>query len=82
MLRYPLLLSALLFLPTLPAQIITATLLGTAGPSLSTVQAEPGLLVQAGSETLLFDCGHLFVPSLYRQTTIIARNSTALPRMT
>ena len=33
------------------------TLLGTAGPSMSTDRAESGTLVQAGSETLLFDCG-------------------------
>jgi ribonuclease Z len=32
-------------------------LLGTAGPSLSPGQAEAGLLVVAGSELLLFDCG-------------------------
>ena len=32
-------------------------LLGTAGPSLSSAQAEAGLLVVAGSELLLFDCG-------------------------
>lgn len=32
-------------------------LLGTAGPSLNLGQAEAGLLVVAGSELLLFDCG-------------------------
>jgi hypothetical protein len=35
MVRYTVLLSALLSLPTLPAQVITATLLGTAGPSIA-----------------------------------------------
>lgn len=69
MLRYRVLLSALLLLPALPAQVITATLLGTAGPSLSTVQAEAGLLIQAGPETLLFDCGHL-VPERLAQLGI------------
>jgi ribonuclease Z len=69
MVRSTVLLSALLFLPTLPAQVITATLLGTGGPSLSTVQAEAGLLIQAGPETLLFDCGHL-VPERLAQLGI------------
>ena len=69
MVRSTVLLSALLFLPTLPAQVFTATLLGTAGPSLSTVQAEAGLLIQAGPETLLFDCGHL-VPERLAQLGI------------
>jgi len=32
-------------------------LLGTAGPSLTPYQAEAGLLVVAGTELLLFDCG-------------------------
>ena len=59
MLRYAILLSSLLSIGTASGQAITATLLGTAGPSLSTTQAEAGLLIQAGSETLLFDCGHL-----------------------
>jgi ribonuclease Z len=40
------------------AQSIYVRLLGTAGPSLSPNQAEAGLLVVAGSEVLLFDCGH------------------------
>jgi predicted MPP superfamily phosphohydrolase len=35
MVRYTVLLSALLSLPTLPAQVITATLFGTAGPSIA-----------------------------------------------
>jgi ribonuclease Z len=69
MVRSTVFLSALLFLPALPAQVITATLLGTAGPSLSTVQAEAGLLIQAGPETLLFDCGHL-VPERLAQLGI------------
>lgn len=59
MLRYAILLSPLLFVFTSSGQVIRATLLGTAGPSLSTTQAEAGLLIQAGPETLLFDCGHL-----------------------
>ena len=33
------------------------TFLGTAGPSMSIDRAEAGTLVQAGTETLLFDCG-------------------------
>ncbi len=40
------------------AQSIYVRLLGTAGPSLNPSQAEAGLLVVAGSEILLFDCGH------------------------
>jgi ribonuclease Z len=40
------------------AQSIFVRLLGTAGPSLSPNQAEAGLLVVAGTEVLLFDCGH------------------------
>ena len=40
------------------AQSIFVRLLGTAGPSLTPNQAEAGLLVVAGSEVLLFDCGH------------------------
>jgi ribonuclease Z len=51
---------------TASGQAITATLLGTAGPSLSTTQAEAGLLIQAGPETLLFDCGHLVPERLYQ----------------
>lgn len=39
------------------SQNIRVTLLGTAGPSMSLDRAESGTLVQAGSETLLFDCG-------------------------
>ena len=39
------------------SQGFRVTLLGTAGPSLSIDRAESGTLVQAGSETLLFDCG-------------------------
>ena len=40
------------------AQSIFVRLLGTAGPSLSPDRAEAGLLVVAGPEILLFDCGH------------------------
>jgi ribonuclease Z len=40
------------------AQSIYVRLLGTAGPSLNPNQAEAGLLVVAGAEILLFDCGH------------------------
>jgi ribonuclease BN (tRNA processing enzyme) len=40
------------------AQSIFVRLRGTAGPSLNPNQAEAGLLVVAGSEVLLFDCGH------------------------
>ncbi len=40
------------------AQSIYVRLLGTAGPSLNPTQAEAGLLVVAGTEVLLFDCGH------------------------
>lgn len=36
---------------------IRVTLLGTAGPSMAIDRAESGTLVQAGGETLLFDCG-------------------------
>jgi ribonuclease Z len=66
MLRYAILLSSLLSIGTASGQAITATLLGTAGPSLSTTQAEAGLLIQAGPETLLFDCGHLVPERLYQ----------------
>lgn len=38
-------------------QSFRVTLLGTAGPSMSIDRAEAGTLVQAGTETLLFDCG-------------------------
>ena len=38
-------------------QTFKVTLLGTAGPSMSIDRAEAGTLVQAGPETLLFDCG-------------------------
>lgn len=37
---------------------IYVRLLGTAGPSLNPAHAEAGLLVVAGPEVLLFDCGH------------------------
>jgi len=40
------------------AQTIFVRLLLTAGPSLNPDHAEAGLLVVAGSEILLFDCGH------------------------
>ena len=36
---------------------IRVTLLGTSGPSPAIDRAESGTLVQAGAETLLFDCG-------------------------
>jgi ribonuclease Z len=36
---------------------IHVTLLGTSGPSVTTLVAEAGLLIEAGGETLLFDCG-------------------------
>ena len=39
------------------SQTFRVTLLGTAGPSMSLDRAEAGTLVQAGAETLLFDCG-------------------------
>ena len=38
-------------------QTLKVTLLGTAGPSMAFDRAEAGTLVQAGGETLLFDCG-------------------------
>ncbi len=38
-------------------QTFKVTLLGTAGPSLAMEHPETGTLVQAGNETLLFDCG-------------------------
>ena len=38
---------------------IKVTLLGTAGPSASVDRPESGTLVQAGSETLLCDCGRV-----------------------
>src|SRR5215469_2822003 len=53
----PLLLLLLLAAPVW-AQSIFVRLLGTAGPSLNPNHAEAGLLVVAGSEVLLFDCGH------------------------
>jgi ribonuclease Z len=43
--------------PALAQQVMVARLLGTGGPSLSLERAEAGLLVVAGSEVLLFDCG-------------------------
>jgi ribonuclease Z len=48
----------LLSVTTASAQSIYVRLLGTAGPSLNPNQAEAGLLEVAGSEILLFDCGH------------------------
>jgi ribonuclease Z len=56
--RLRLLLLFLLFTALAFAQSIFVRLLGTAGPSLNSNQAEAGLLVVAGSEVLLFDCGH------------------------
>jgi ribonuclease Z len=38
--------------------VMYVRLLGTAGPSLGYGQAEAGMLVVAGPEVLLFDCGH------------------------
>jgi len=52
---------ALLSFCTVPAAaqpVMYVRLLGTAGPSLSPDRAEAGLLVVAGPEVLLFDCGH------------------------
>jgi ribonuclease Z len=50
---------ALAFAPVpVRAQSIFVRLLGTSGPSLSRNSAEAGLLVVAGPEILLFDCGH------------------------
>jgi ribonuclease Z len=66
MLRSAIWLSYFLSIGTASGQAITATLLGTAGPSLSTTQAEAGLLIPAGPETLLFDCGHLVPERLYQ----------------
>src|SRR5580704_16537964 len=43
--------------PAIAQSSILVRLLGTAGPSLSPDRAEAGLLVIAGSEVLLFDCG-------------------------
>ena len=40
------------------AQSIYVRTLGTGGPSIGGPRAEAGLLVVAGSEILLFDCGH------------------------
>ncbi len=39
------------------APSIKVTLLGTSWPSIALERAEAGTLVQAGTETLLFDCG-------------------------
>jgi len=44
--------------PAAAQPAIYVRLLGTAGPSLNPDRAEAGLLVVAGSEVLLFDCGH------------------------
>lgn len=38
-------------------QGLVVTFLGTSGPSMSIERAESGTLIQAGSETLLIDCG-------------------------
>ena len=40
-----------------PAPIIRVTLLGTGTPLLSDVRMSAGLMVEAGGEVLLFDCG-------------------------
>jgi ribonuclease Z len=48
----------LLFTALACGQSIVVRLLGTAGSSLNPNQAEAGLLVVAGPEVLLFDCGH------------------------
>jgi ribonuclease Z len=58
-LRYPALLVSvsLLLCVTASAQSLFVRLLGTGGPGLSTDRAEAGLLVLAGPEVLLFDCG-------------------------
>lgn len=39
------------------AKSIVVTLLGTAGPSMNIERPESGTLIQAGTETLLIDCG-------------------------
>ena len=55
-----LIVSMLLLFSLAPAgaqQSFRARLLGTGGPSLTPYQAEAGLLVVAGPELLLFDCG-------------------------
>jgi ribonuclease Z len=49
--------ACLLILSIAQAQSIHVTLLGTSGPSISPSAPEAGLLVEAGGETLLFDCG-------------------------
>jgi ribonuclease Z len=60
--KHPTLIFLLLLLLTgagsVHAQSIFVRLLGTAGPSLTPDRAEAGLLVVAGTEVLLFDCGH------------------------
>jgi len=48
------LLALSLWAQTTPIHVI---LLGTAGPSVTRSVSEAGLLVEAGGETLLFDCG-------------------------
>ena len=57
LLPFPLLLVCAAGPAAAQAQPFRVRLLGTAGPSLSPFQSEAGLLVVAGSELLLFDCG-------------------------
>ena len=45
-------------LPAAAQPLIKVRLLGTGGPGIGGPRAEAGLLVVAGSEILLFDCGH------------------------
>lgn len=47
----------LAFAQTTPQPVIRVTLLGTGVPGTDTSRARAGLLVEAGSERMLFDCG-------------------------
>src|SRR5215471_13392236 len=75
--RLTFLLFLLLLAAPVRAQSIYVRLLGTAGPSLTPNQAEAGLLVVAGSEVLLFDCGH-GVPTRLAQLGRIGVNKVFL----
>ena len=56
--------------PAASPPVMYVRLLGTGGPSLGYNPAEAGLLVVAGPEVLLFDCGHGIPDRLYQLNRI------------
>ena len=86
MFRYPIPLFVSLWLagtavPASAQPVIYVRLLGTAGPSLGYGRAEAGLLVVAGSEVLLFDCGHGVPDRLFQIGRLSAVNKVFLTHL-